>query len=64
MKRILSLLLIICCFVLHSTAQAPTLTSANTTPRVGETFQNQYAQTAGVDNKSGGANQTWDYSTL
>ncbi|MEP6468121.1 MAG: hypothetical protein ABJB05_17545, partial [Parafilimonas sp.] len=64
MKKNLSLILAASMFVLRCVAQGPTLTSANTTPRVGETFQNQYAQTAGVDNKSGGANQTWDYSTL
>ncbi len=50
--------------VLRSAAQGPTLSAANTTPTVGEIFQNQYANTTGVDTLSGGTNQTWDYTNL
>ncbi len=63
MKKSLLFSLIIL-FVLKSTAQGPTLTSANTTPTVGAIFQNQYANTTGVDTLNGGGNQTWDYSSL
>ncbi|MEO8711378.1 MAG: T9SS type A sorting domain-containing protein [Parafilimonas sp.] len=64
MKKTLLLIPAFLCFVLMSTAQGPTLTAANTTPQIGELFQNQFAKSANVNDKSGGANQTWDYSNL
>ncbi len=50
--------------VLKSAAQEPTLSAANSTPTLGEVFQDQYAKTTSFDTLNGGANQTWDYSNL
>lgn len=63
MKKSLVLTLAFAGIILTSVAQ-PTLTASNITPNVGETFRNQFVNTAGVDDKSGGANQNWDYSNL
>lgn len=52
------------CIFLDLSAQGPTLTSSNSTFKVGETFFSQPVYTTGVSELSGGANQTWDYSTL
>lgn len=64
MKRTLLFVIFLCCTFLKLIAQGPTLTSANSTPVVGEQIFNRFAQAANVDDKSGGANQTWDYSNL
>ncbi len=63
MKKSLLFSLACFCFILRSVAQ-PTLTAANTTPHIGEAFATQSAKAAGVSVKTGGANQTWDYSGL
>ena len=64
MKKTLLLIPAFLCFALMSIAQGPTLTATNLTPQIGELFQSQFANAANVDDKSGGANQTWDYSNL
>ncbi len=64
MKKPLLFTLALCCFFLSLIAQGPTLTSANTAPIVGEKFQSQYTKAGNVDDKTGGANQTWDYTNL
>ena len=63
MKKGLPLCFLLSIIILKTIAQ-PTLTSANTVPNFGETFQNQYSRAANVDTLSGGANQTWNYVNL
>lgn len=64
MKKTLLPLLVVACISATALAQGPTLTSSTTTPVVGETFLNQFAQATNVSVYSGGANATWDYSHL
>lgn len=64
MKNFLLLLVIFPCIALKLIAQGPTLTSANSTFVVGENFLIQPVKVANVNDLSGGANQTWDYSSV
>jgi hypothetical protein len=64
MKKQLLFFVISSCFFLNVSAQGPTLTSSNSTFKVGETFFSQPVFTTGISALPGGANQTWDYSAL
>lgn len=64
MKKHLLFILALSFIVSKTFAQGPTLTSANSAPAIGDAFADQFALTANVEIKTGGANQTWDYSGL
>ncbi|MBS1747973.1 MAG: T9SS type A sorting domain-containing protein [Bacteroidetes bacterium] len=64
MKKHLLFLILTSCIFLDLSAQGPTLTSSNSTFKSGETFFSQSVYTTGVSELSGGANQTWDYSSV
>lgn len=64
MKRTLLLMFVFACISAATIAQGPTLTSSTSTPVLGDNFSNQVAQTTNLPFYAGGANQTWNYSSL
>ena len=64
MKKNLLLITAFLCVAISSIAQGPTLTSANSTFKIGEAFFSQNVKVAGFNDLSGGANQTWDYTSI
>lgn len=65
MNRLLNTLAIIVLTAISTASYSqPTLTSANTTPVINDTFHTYFCDTANVTPGPSGAAVTWDYSTL
>ena len=64
MKKVLLSFFVFSCLITKVSAQSPTLTSANSAPKPGDSYRSQSVATAGVAIQSGGANKTWTYNNL
>ena len=64
MKKILLFFFALSCSIVTLFAQSPTLTSANSAPKPGDSYRSQSVAVSGVAVQSGGANKTWTYSNL